>query len=71
MVSITLSVPTDIKQHMERFPEINWSAVARAAIRRKLLLLEKFKAFTQESGLTEEDALQLGAEVSRKAMRRH
>ena len=71
MVSITLSVPTDIKQNMDGFPEINWSEVARSAIKRKLVLLEKFKAFTQESELTEEDALEFGAEVSRKAMKRH
>ena len=71
MVSITLSVPTDVKQNMDGFPEINWSEVARAAIKRKLILLEKFKAFTRESDVTEEDALALGAEVSRKAMQRH
>ncbi len=32
MVSITLSVPEDVKRKMEKFPEINWSGFVRKAI---------------------------------------
>ena len=71
MVSITLSVSEDLKQEMDSFPEINWSAVAREAIKKKVAMMEKFKEFTKDSELTEEEALQLGKEVSAKAMRRH
>ena len=71
MVSITLSVSEDLKQEMDSFPEINWSAVAREAIKKKVAMMEKFKEFTKNSELTEEEALQLGKEVSTKAMRRH
>lgn len=71
MVSITLSVPEDLKQVMDSFPEINWSAVAREAIKRRISMLEKFKEFTRESELTETEALHLGKEVSTRSMRRH
>jgi len=71
MVSITLSVPEDLKHDMDSFPEINWSAVARQAIKSKVTMMEKFKEFTKDSEFTEEDALNLGREVSRKAMKRH
>lgn len=71
MVSITLSVPEDMKHEMDEFQEINWSAVARQAIKRKLLMLEKFKEFTKDSTLTEEDALKFGRDVSAKAMKKH
>lgn len=71
MVSITLSVPEDVKQEMDSFPEINWSAVAREAIKRKIIMLAKFKEFTKDSEFTEEDALRLGKEVTEKAMKRH
>ena len=71
MVSITLSVPEEMKHEMDDFQDINWSAVARQAIKNKLVMLEKFKEFTKDSELTEEDALRLGAEVSRKALERH
>ncbi len=66
MVSITLSVPEDMKQEMDTFQDINWSAVARQAIKRKILMLEKFKQFTKDSTFTEEDALRLGREVNKK-----
>jgi len=71
MVSITLSVPNELKQQMDNFPEMNWSAVARIAIKRKIEMLEKFKEFTKDSTFTEEDALSFGSEVSKKAMKRH
>jgi hypothetical protein len=71
MVSITLSVPEDLKQEMDNFPEINWSAVARGAIKRRVIMLGKFKEFTKDSEFTEEDALNLGRQVTEKAMKRH
>ena len=71
MVSITLSVPEDMKQEMDTFQDINWSAVARQAIKNKLAMLEKFKEFTKDSTLTEEEALEWGKQVSEKAMKKH
>ena len=71
MVSITLSVPEEMKHEMDDFQDINWSAVARQAIKKKLLMLEKFKQFTKDSTLTEEESLELGAEVSKKALEKH
>jgi len=71
MVSITLSVPNELKQEMENFPELNWSAIAREAIKKKIIMMGKFKQFTKDSILTEDEALQLGREVSEKAMKRH
>lgn len=35
MVSITLSVPTQVKQRMDSFPEINWSGFIRGAIKER------------------------------------
>ena len=71
MVSITLSVPEERKREMDNFPEMNWSAVAREAIKKRILMLEKFKEFTKDSELTEEEAIQFGREVSAKAAKRH
>ncbi len=72
MVSITLSVPEELKKEMDSFHEINWSAVARGAIKNRLLMLKKFKEFTKDSTLTEEDAIRWGKELNKKlAARRH
>ena len=33
MVNITLAMPEDLKKEMDKFPEINWSALVREAIK--------------------------------------
>jgi len=71
MVSITLSVPEDLKHEMDNFPEINWSAVAREAIKKRVIMLGKFREFTKDSEFTEQDALKFGRELSEKAAKRH
>jgi hypothetical protein len=71
MVSITLSVSEEMKQEMDKFQDVNWSAVAREAIKQKLDMLEKFKKFTEYSTFTENDALSLGAKVSEKVAKKY
>jgi len=70
MTNITLSVTDDIKREMEKFPEINWSEIARAAIRKRVELLKKFREFTRESKMTEEDALELGRKINKSLHKR-
>ncbi len=43
MVSITLSVPDDIRKVMKENPEINWSALVRKTIQEKAEQLEMKK----------------------------
>ena len=35
MVSITLSVPEEVKRRMEQFPEMNWSGFVRSCVEQK------------------------------------
>lgn len=71
MVSITLAVPEELKTEMDRHPELNWSEVARQAIREKVLLLHKLDVFLAQSKLTEEDALELGKKVNKSLAKRY
>lgn len=66
MVSVTLSVPVDLKHKMDTFDEINWSAVAREAFAQKIQDLEFIKKFKSQSAMTEDDALRLGRELNKK-----
>ena len=66
MTTLTLAVPPELKQRMEHFPEINWSAVAREAFDEKMKDMEFIKEFKSKSTLTEEDALRWGKEVSKQ-----
>ena len=65
MVNVTLSIPNELKQKMDAFAEINWSAVAREAFDEKIRDMEFIKNFKAKSRITEEDALKWGKEVSK------
>ena len=48
MVSITLSVPEQIRNTMKEFPEINWSHLVREAIIEKAKMLQLKKEMLSE-----------------------
>ncbi|MBI2129296.1 hypothetical protein HYU07_03580 [Candidatus Woesearchaeota archaeon] len=65
MVSITLSVPEELKSEMDQHPEMNWSEIARQAIRQKLVILKKMDIILAKSKFTERDALELGRKINK------
>jgi len=65
MTNITLAVSEDIRREMEMFPEINWSVIAREAIKKRIEMLKKFREFAKDSKLTEEDAMELGRKLKK------
>ena len=64
MPTITLSVPDDLKRDMDSSRDINWSEVAREAIRTKVSQLKILKSITSKSKLTNKDALELGRKIN-------
>ena len=70
MTNITLAVSEDLKKRMERFPEINWSEVARASITKRVVLLEEMGQLLKDSEMTEEDAIRLGRKVNKVIAKR-
>ncbi len=68
---MTLAIPKELKDQMDQFPEINWSEVARIAIRDKIADLNILKEFTSKSELTDDDALELGRKVNKALSRRY
>lgn len=67
MVNITLSVPKNLKELMNEFPETNWSAVARKAISKEVLkrtiAMKILDRLTQKSELTDKDCIRLGEKL--------
>ena len=63
MTTMTLAVPSELKDKMEKFPEMNWSEVARQAFMQRIKDLEFLRKFKSDSTLTEEDALKLGDRI--------
>ncbi len=71
MPNMTLSVPKELKDMMDKHPEINWSEVARQSFREKLTDLEFLEEFKSKSKLTEEEALELGKKVNESLRERY
>lgn len=71
MPNMTLAIPSDLKQKMNHFKEINWSEVARQAIREKALLLEKMNRLFSKSRLTEEDIEKYGRRVKKTVLKKY
>lgn len=71
MVSITLSMPEEVREKMKQFPEINWSAFIRKLVEERVRqlslkqeLLAKLKE-ENESGFTDW-TIELGRKVKKE-----
>ncbi|MBN1376820.1 hypothetical protein JW949_00620 [Candidatus Woesearchaeota archaeon] len=71
MPTITLSVPEDLKKEMDKSREINWSEVARTAIKKKIEELNILKSITSKSKLTEKDALELAKKINKSLHKKY
>lgn len=70
MVSITLSVPPDLKKRMDAHREMNWSSQIRAIISNKLDLLEEMDRIASKSKLTEKDVEELALKIDQGMAKR-
>ena len=48
MGKITLSIPKELKEELNKYPEINWTEVLKAGLRKKIEKLEKFEKLEGE-----------------------
>jgi len=70
MVSITLSVPEELKNEMDMHPEMNWSEIARQAIRSKISILKRMDAMVASSKFDEKNALEMGRKINKAVTKR-
>jgi len=71
MPTITLSVSEDLKHEMDETKYINWSEVAREAIREKVAQLKILDSIAAKSKLTEKDALEIGKKINKSLHERY
>ena len=71
MPNITTHVSQELKKKMEQHEDINWSAVTREAIQKKLAFYDTLKAFSKDSTLTEEDAITMGRALKKQVWEKH
>lgn len=71
MPTITLAVPKELKEIMNKHPEMKWSEVARQAIWEKSRVLERMDKLLSKSKFTEKDTLKHGAIINKKVWEQH
>jgi hypothetical protein len=71
MVTMTLALPSELKNRMDGFPEMNWSEIARQAFNQRIKDMEFLREFKKNSTLTEKDALKMGAELNKRLAKRY
>ncbi len=71
MTNITLTVPEDLKQELQRHKEVNWSAVARTAMQSHLKKLHIAEAIASKSKFTKKDVEELDKLVKTGIAKHH
>ncbi len=64
MGTLSVSVPNELREKMDRLDEVNWSAIARKAFEEKLKEIEILKMVAKKSKLTERDAKAISNKIS-------
>ena len=71
MVNITLTVPEDLKQELQKHKEVNWSAVARKAMHEHLKKLHIADAIASKSKFTKRDVEELDKLIKKGIAKQH
>ena len=71
MPIITLSIPEDLKKEMDKTKFINWSEIAREAIRERVSQLAILNAIASKSKLTDKDAIEIGRKIKKSMWKRY
>lgn len=70
MTNITLSVPEELKKKMDAFKVMNWSEVARQAIKERIEDLEIMNKITSRSKLTKKNVKEFSEKINKLAHQR-
>ncbi len=70
MANMTISVPDELKKLLDKYPEMNWSEVARQAWRQKAEQLDLLNRLTAGSKATDRDVMEISRKINRSMTRR-
>jgi len=70
MANMTLAIPDELKKQMDELKVVNWSEVARTAIKEKIIEWQLFQSIAKKSKLTQKDADELARKINRGASER-
>ena len=70
MAELKISLPEELKQEMEEFPNIEWHVVVRRLLKQELDRLLELKRIVSKSELTELDISELAEKVDKSLSQR-
>ncbi|MBU0530268.1 MAG: hypothetical protein ABIH52_00660 [Candidatus Aenigmatarchaeota archaeon] len=71
MANVTLTIPEDLKAEMQKHREVNWSEIARKAMREHLRKIHIANAIANKSKLTNEDVKELDKLIKEGMAKEH
>ncbi len=71
MADLIFSIPEELLERMEKYPEINWKKIAKNAVEKYLEKLELMDRLTSKSTVTIEDIEKWGDGIKQKMWERH
>ncbi|MDD5148113.1 MAG: hypothetical protein PHH08_01470 [Candidatus ainarchaeum sp.] len=71
MANVCISVSDEMKQKLEKFETVNWSAVARQAFELELSKLELMDELTSKSKASDKDIIELSKKIKSGIARWH
>ena len=71
LANVCISVSDDMKQKLNKFETVNWSAVARQAFVRELSKLELMDKLTAKSKATDKDVEELSRKLKKGMAKWH
>jgi hypothetical protein len=70
MGEFVVKVPEELRVDMDEFPDVEWSVVVRKLLKAQVLRMRELKAIVAKSAFTEQDVVELSAEVDEAVARR-
>lgn len=74
MSMISVRIDPELKEQMDRYPEINWSAVTRQAINEKIAAIERLERMDELAAMSEashDDVEEIADVINRGLAQRH
>ncbi|MBI4895871.1 MAG: hypothetical protein HY831_05250 [Candidatus Aenigmarchaeota archaeon] len=71
MANMTLTIPDDLREELQKHKTVNWSAVAREAMQEQLRKIHIANAIARKSKLTKKDIEELDKMVKKGIAKEH
>lgn len=70
MVEFVVKVPEELRADMDEFPDVKWQVVVRRLLKAQVARMRELRAVVAKSAFTEQDVVELSAEVDEAVARR-